>query len=344
MQDSCIAFAWLFSAKRCDKQMDVVVSSAAEVKRKKKTGFFHELRKNWPLFIMLLPGVIILIINNYIPMFGVIIAFKKYRFHGNFINSVIKSEWVGFRNFEFFIKTPYAWQMTRNTLLYNLAFILLDLIIPVAFAIILSELRNKRLSKVYQSVAFLPYFLSWIVVSYLAYSMFSLQNGFINNNVLKPLGIPAVEWYSEPKYWPFILVFFHLWKYTGYNIVVYLAAIAGIDPEYYEAAAIDGATKWQQIRHITVPMLRNLMIIMTLLAVGRIFNADIGLFYNVPRNSGSLQPATQVIDTYVYTALRNTNDIGMSSAAGTYQAVVGCITVFTANLIVRKIDKDSALF
>lgn len=314
------------------------------VKRKKKTGLLHELRVNWPLFLMLTPGAIILIINNYIPMFGIIIAFKRYRFHGNFFKSIIKSDWAGFKNFEFFIKTPYAAQMTRNTLLYNFVFIILGLIIPVACAVALTELRNKKMSRFYQSVAFLPYFLSWIVVSYLAYSFLSIENGFINKSILAPLGIAPVQWYAEYKYWPFILVFFQLWKYTGYNIVVYLAAITGIDPEYYEAAQIDGASKWQQIRHITIPMLRTLMIILTLLAVGRIFNADFGLFFNVPRNSGSLQPATQVIDTYVYAALRNTNDIGMASAAGTYQAIVGCITVFTANLLVRKIDKDSALF
>jgi len=327
--------------------MDLATAPGTPVvnkKKKKKTGLLYELRKNWPLFLMLTPGVVILIINNYIPMFGIIIAFKRYRFHGNFFKSVIKSEWIGFKNFEFFIKTPYAAQMTRNTLLYNFTFIILGLIIPVACAIALSELRNKKMSKFYQSVLFLPYFLSWIVVSYLAYSFLSIENGFINKSILAPLGIETVKWYAEYKYWPFILVFFQLWKYTGYNIVVYLAAITGIDPEYYEAAQIDGASKWQQIRHITIPMLRTLMIILTLLAVGRIFNADFGLFYNVPRNSGSLQPATQVIDTYVYAALRNTNDMGMASAAGAYQAIVGCITVFTANLIVRKIDKDSALF
>lgn len=325
--------------------MDIAaVPNKQAVKKHTSKGLFYQLRTHWPLFVMLAPGAIILIINNYIPMFGVIIAFKRYRFHGTFFKSLFMSDWVGFKNFEFFMKTPYAWQMTRNTILYNLVFILLGLIIPVFFAITLTELRNKRLSKVYQSIVFLPYFLSWIVVSYLAYSMLSIDNGFINKSILAPLGVAPIEWYSDPKYWPFILVFFQLWKYTGYNIVVYLAAITGIDPEYYEAAAIDGASKWQQIRHITIPMLQTLMIILTLLAVGRIFNADFGLFYNVPRNSGSLQPATQVIDTYVYSALRNTNDIGMASAAGTYQAVIGCITVFTANLIVRKIDKDSALF
>ncbi len=319
-------------------------SATVAAKKRKNKGLLYQLRTQWPLFLMLVPGIIILTVNNYIPMFGIIIAFKRYRFHGTFWKSLFQSEWVGFKNFEFFIRTPYAWQMTRNTLLYNAVFIILGLIIPVAFAIMLTELRNKRMSKSYQSVIFLPYFLSWIVVSYLAYSLLSIENGFINKSIIVPLGMAPVEWYSEPKYWPFILVFFQLWKYTGYNVVVYLAAITGIDPEYYEAAEIDGASKWQQIRHITLPLLRTLMIILTLLAVGRIFNADFGLFYNVPRDSGSLKSVTMVIDTYVYAALRNTNDIGMASAAGTYQAVVGCITVFTANLIVRKIDKESALF
>lgn len=324
--------------------MELATTPNPPVMKRKKYGFLYQLKNNWPLFAMLTPGVVILIINNYIPMLGVVIAFKRYRFFGNFFASVIKSDWVGLKNFEFFIKTPYAFEFTRNTLLYNAVFIILGLIIPVFLAIALSELRNKSFSKLYQSFIFLPYFLSWIVVSYLAYTMLSIESGFINKNILGPMGIAPVEWYNEPKYWPFILVFFQLWKYTGYNIVVYLAAITGIDTEYYEAAAIDGATKWQQIRHITIPLLQTLMIILTLLAVGRIFNADFGLFYNVPRNSGSLHSVTQVIDTYVYSALRNTNNIGMASAAGTYQAIVGCITVFTANLIVRKIDKDSALF
>ncbi len=320
-----------------------IVANKPPVKKKNK-GLLYQLRANWPLFVMLTPGAIILIINNYIPMFGIIIAFKRYRFFGSFFESLVKSDWVGFKNFEFFIKTPYGFQMTRNTILYNLIFILLGLIIPVFFAIALNEIRNKYYAKMYQSIIFLPYFLSWIIVSYLAYSLLSIENGYINKSILAPLGIAPVEWYGEPKYWPFVLVFFQLWKYTGYNVVVYLAAISGIDPEFYEAAEIDGATKLQQIRHITIPMLQTLMIVLTLLAIGRIFNADFGLFYNVPRNSGSLQSVTMVIDTYVYTALRNTNNIGMASAAGAYQAVVGCITVFTANLIVKKINKDSALF
>lgn len=314
------------------------------IKPVSQKGFLHELRNNWQLFLMLLPGVVVLIVNNYIPMLGVVIAFKRYRFHGNFLNSIIQSEWVWFENFKFFFKTPYAYQITRNTILYNLVFIILGLIIPVAFAIMLNEITNKKAPKFYQSVMFLPYFLSWIIVSYLAYSFFSIENGFLNRAVLALLGIEPVKWYFEPKYWPFIITFFQLWKYTGYNTVVYLAAITGIDNEYYEAAEIDGATKLQQIRYITIPQLRTLMIILTLLAVGRIFNADFGLFYHVPRNSGQLYSVTDVIDTYVYRALRNTNNISMAAAAGTYQAVVGCITVFTANFIVRKIDRDKALF
>lgn len=318
--------------------------NATIIKPSANKEFLYYLRHNWQLFVMLIPGVIILIVNNYIPMFGIVIAFKKYRFHGNFINSIIQSEWNGLKNFEFFFKTPYAFQITRNTILYNLVFILLGLVVPVAFAILLNEITNKRASKVYQSIMFLPYFLSWIIVSYLAYSFLSIENGFLNRGVLAAFGLEPVKWYFEPKYWPFIITFFQLWKYTGYNTVVYLAAISGIDNEYYEAAEIDGASKFQQIMYITIPLLRTLMIILTLLAVGRIFNADFGLFYHVPRNSGQLYSVTDVIDTYVYRALRNTNNISMAAAAGTYQAVVGCITVFTANFIVRKIDKDKALF
>ncbi|WP_034860934.1 ABC transporter permease [Ruminiclostridium cellobioparum] len=320
------------------------MSSENVTVRKRKRGFFSEIRTNGALFLMLVPGAIVLLINNYLPMFGVVIAFKRYRLFNNFFDSVIRSEFVGFDNFAFFFKSPYAFNITRNTILYNLVFIALDLIVPVALAIALNELRNKRGSKTYQSLMFLPYFLSWIVVSYLAYSFLSMDKGFINTTFLSMFGLDPVNWYSETKAWPFILTFFHMWKYTGYNIVVYIASIAGIDSEYFEAASLDGASKWQQIRHITLPLLQPIMIIMTLLAVGRIFNADFGLFYNVTKNSGSIASVTDVIDTYVYKALRNSNNMGMTAAAGLYQAVVGCITVFTANMVVRKIDKDKALF
>ena len=324
--------------------MDSSITTVKEQSPKTASRFSRGIRSQGPLFIMLLPGLLILLVNNYIPMFGIVIAFKDYRYYGNFILNLIKSEWVGFKNFEFFFATPYAFSITFNTIAYNLVFIILGLVIPVAFALALNEITNKRLAKTYQSFLFLPYFLSWIIVSYLAYSLFSIEHGFINTNILAPLGIEPVRWYFEPVYWPFILTFFQLWKYTGYNVVVYLAAISRIDSEYYEAAAIDGATKWQQIRNITLPLLQPIMIIMVLFAVGRIFNADFGLFYNVPRNSGALHTATDVIDTYVYKTLRDSNILGMAAAAGAYQAVVGSITVFIANYVVRKIDSDKALF
>jgi putative aldouronate transport system permease protein len=321
------------------------VNDAVTANKKGSSGrFLKEIKTNWPLFMMLSPGLIVLLINNYLPMLGVVLAFKRYRFQDNYIISLIKSEWIWFRNFDFFFKTPYAYTITRNTILYNLVFIILGLVVPVAMAIGLNELLNKRLSKLYQSVMFLPYFLSWIIVSYLAYSLLSIEHGFINRSILQPLGMEDVKWYSEPVYWPFILTFFQMWKYTGYNMVVYLAAISGIDSEYYEAASIDGATRWQQIRKITLPMLQPMMIILTLFAVGRIFNADFGLFFNVTRNSGALYSTTSVIDTYVYNALRNSTNIGMTAAAGLYQAVVGCVTVTIANFIVRRIDREKALF
>lgn len=292
---------------------------------------------------MMLPGVIVLIINNYIPMIGVLLPFKKYKYDNGFLSSILNSQWVGLDNFKFLFSSPNIVQATRNTIVYNLVFIILQIVIPVIVAIALTELWSKHLSRIYQSVLFLPYFLSWIIVSYLAFSLLSFDNGLINN-MMKALGLEKVNWYYEVGAWPVIIVLFQLWKYCGYNIVIFIATISGISDDYYEAATLDGATKLQQIRYITLPMLKTVIIITTLLAVGKIFNSDFGLFYNVPRNTGALYPVTNVIDTLVYLSLRNSNNVGMTAAASLYQAVVGCITVFTANAIVRKIDKDQALF
>ena len=320
-------------------------AKALEAERPKvKSRTLKRLRANVPFFFMLLPGVAILLLNNYLPMVGVVMAFQQYRFDGSFLNSLITSEFVGFDNFKFLFSSPNIIDATRNTIVYNLIFILMDIIIPVALAIGLTELWSKKLSKFHQSVVFLPYFLSWIIDSYLAFSMFSFENGFMNRNVVAAFGLENVNWYYEVQAWPAILVIFHLWKYTGYNIVIYMASISGISSEYYEAAALDGATKAQQTRYITLPMLKTIMVITSLLAVGRIFNSDFGLFFNVPRNTGALYSVTNVIDTLVYLSLRNSANVGMTAAAGLYQAVIGCVTVFTANFVVRKIDKDSALF
>ncbi len=324
------------------KKVDVVQKPV------RKRGFLYELRKNKVLFIMMLPALVVLFLNNYLPMAGVLIAFKNFKYFGSsFFENFFKSDWVGLENFEFFTATPDAFTITRNTLGYNFAFIVIGLVISVLFAIILNEIRNKYLSKFYQASMFLPYFMSWIVVSYLVFALLSEESGFVNKNLLPALGVSVdslPSWYGDPGKWPFILTIVNMWKFTGYNCVVYVAAIAGIDTEYYEAATVDGATRFQQIRKITIPLLTPLMIILTLLAVGRVFYSDFGLFFSVTRNVGALYDTTLVIDTYVYNALRNLNDVGMASAAGLYQSLCGFILVLTSNLIVRKIDPDKALF
>jgi putative aldouronate transport system permease protein len=307
-------------------------------------GFFRDLARNKVMLLMVLPGALWFLLFSYLPMFGTVIAFKQYRFsRDGFWASIINSKWVGWDNFKFLFSTNDAYIITRNTLLYNLVFIFVGLALSVMLAVILSEISNKKLSKFYQTGMFLPYFLSWVIVGYFTFSFLSADRGLLNG-VFKSLGWDTVQWYSDPKYWPFILVFVFLWKAVGYNSVVYLAAIMGIDRSLYEAAMIDGASKMQQIRAITLPLLRPIITIMTLLAIGKIFYADFGLFYQIPRNSGTLYGVTNVIDTYVFRGLKTTGEIGMTTAAGLYQSVVGFILVITSNYIVRKFDKDNALF
>lgn len=257
--------------------------------------------------------------------------------------SIIESKWVGLQNFKFLFSTNDAYIITRNTVVYNIFFIVIGLVLAVAMAIILAELANKRLAKVYQTGMFLPYFLSWVIVGYFVFSFLSLDRGVVNQ-ITGWFGIDPINWYSDPTYWPIIIVVVFLWKSVGYNSVIYLAAIMGIDKSLYEAAMIDGANKWQQIRNITIPMLTPLITILTLLAIGKIFYADFGLFYQVPRDSGTLYSVTNVIDTYVYRGLKSTGEIGMSTAAGLYQSLIGFILVITSNGIVRKFNKDNALF
>jgi len=307
-------------------------------KRRKRSLWFH-LIKDKSLIIMLLPGCLYLFINNYIPMAGTIIAFKNI----NYAKGILGSDWVGFENFKFLFASSDAWVITRNTLAYNAVFIVLHLVVAVLFAVLLNELRNRMMAKMYQSIMFLPFFLSFVVVGYLGFSLLNEEHGFINTSILAPLGADPVAWYAEPRYWPYILPIVNTWKSIGYYTVIYLAAIIGIDQEYYEAAFIDGAGKWQQVKSITLPLLAPVMIILTLLQIGKIFYADF-LFFQVPLNSGILYPTTNVIDTYVYRALITMGDIGMSSAAGLYQSVVGFVLVLGANMIVRRINKENALF
>lgn len=293
-----------------------------------------------PLFLLMLPGLIYLIINNYLPMFGMIIAFKDI----NFAKGILGSDWIGFKNFEYLFKTTDAYIITRNTLLYNGAFIIINTIGALVIAILLNEIRKKMFQRFYQSVVILPHLISMVIVSYLVFAMLSSESGLINKSILPLLGLDEISWYSSKEYWPYILTIVNIWKGIGFLSVVYLASIVGIDTEYYEAATLDGASKWQQIRTITIPLIMPVITIMTLLAIGRIFYSDFGLFYQVPMDSGVLSETTNVIDTYVYRALMNLGDIGMSSAAGVYQSLVGFVLVILSNYAVRKFNRENALF
>lgn len=303
------------------------------------------MRKNWVLLLMALPGALWMIFFFYIPVFGNVVAFKDFRFSsdGGFLRSLYESEWVGLKNFEFLFSSDNAWIITRNTVLYNLGFIVIGTACAVALAIVMSMLRNKRRVKTYQTAMMFPYFISWIIISSFVYSFLSPDKGIVNR-VMVNMGSSPINWYTDPTYWPFIIIFIGIWKNLGYQSVIYFASIMGIDPTYYEAAKIDGANRWQQIRHVTIPQIVPLISILMILAVGNIMRADFGLFYNVPRNSGPLTPVTQVLDTFVYKGLAASGDLGMSSAAGLYQSVVGLVILVGANSIVRKLDPDSSLF
>lgn len=293
----------------------------------------------FPIYLMMLPGIIYLICNNYFPMFGIIIAFKKFSFR----KGLLASPWCGFDNFRYLFASPTAFTIIRNTVLYNVVIIILGTVIAVAMAILLNEIQSKRKKVVFQSLLLLPYLVSWVVVSFMVYALLSYDTGLVNH-VLKSVRLHEVNWYMESKYWPYILVFAAIWKSTGYSVIVYLSSIVGISQEYYEAAKIDGATKWQQIRQITLPLLKPTIIIMLILSLGRIFASDFGLFYQIPKNSSALYAATQTIDVYVYNALMKNGDYGMSSAASVFQSVVGFVLVITVNRITRKVDANSALF
>lgn len=301
------------------------------------------------LFFLSLPTALWYLLFCYIPMFGIVIAFKDFRAaagKGFLYSLFVNSKWVGFNNFEFLFKTKYAGTMFANTIGYNIIFIILGVVVPVALAVFIGELYSKRLAKVCQTAMFLPHFLSWVVAGYFVFAFLSPDKGLVNS-FIKAIGGNPVNWYLEPKYWPYFFVFLHLWKTVGYGMVVYMASISGIDGSLYEAAVIDGASKSQQIRFITLPLLRPIMSIMFIMAVGRIFNSDFGLFYRTTRNSNSLVGVATTIDVYVYNSLFASGgrpQYNYASAAGFLQSVLGCITLVTANTIVKRIDKESSFF
>ncbi len=314
-----------------------MISAKTAVRKKSRRKQF---KKFFPLYLMLLPGCVYLFINNYIPMAGIVIAFKKMDFR----KGIWGSPWNGLENFRFLFQTQDAFIITRNTILYNLAFIIVNMVIGILLAILICEVQSKLAKKVYQSIILVPFLMSMVILSYIVYALFSSENGMVNNSILPLFGAEPKSWYNEPQYWPAILIITNCWKGVGYGCLIYISTIIGIDKTYYEAAKLDGASRWQQIKYITIPGLKTTVITLTLLSVGRIFYSDFGLFYQVPMNSGTILNTTNVIDTYVYRALLQLGNVGMASAAGVYQSLVGFVIVLMSNLLVKKIDPDSALF
>ena len=304
----------------------------------------NKKKANWkaqlPLLLMTVPGMLYLFINNYIPICGLFIAFKDI----DYSKGIFKSDWNGFENFKYLFRTEDAFIITRNTILYNLTFIILNVVICVAVAVMLSEVSKKFMMKFYQTALLLPHLISIIIIAYIAYAFLNSDTGFINHSIQEAIGRDPINFYADPKYWPFILVIVQVWKTMGYTSIIYFSAILGIDRSWYEAAVVDGAGKMKQIFYITLPLLRPTIITMVLMNVGRIFYSDFGLFLQVPMNQGALFNVTNTIDTYVYRALLLNNDIGMASAAGLYQSIVGFLLVLGANLLVRKMDPENALF
>ncbi len=308
-------------------------SIAAKAQRKQT---WKQVRGHWELYLMLLPGITYLLINNYLPIAGLSIAFRHY----DYAKGIFGSPWCGLSNFKYLFSTKDALIMIRNTLGYNLIFIVTGTVLAGAVAIILNEIRAEVPKKIYQVLILIPYLVSMVVVSYIVYAFLSTDNGFLNKSVLHS----SINWYMTPKYWPVILVLVNLWKTFGYNSILYYATVIGIDSSLYEAAVMDGANRWQKIRHVTLPALKPTVITLTLLAVGRVMYSDFGLFYQVPQNSGLLYDVTTTIDVYVYKSLIVLNDVGRSAAAGFFQSICGFILVLAANWVVSRIDRDNALF
>ena len=307
-------------------------------KKKKKESKWITFQHQIPLYCMMLPGIAYMVCNNYLPMYGILIAFKKV----NYSIGVFKSPWVGLENFEYLFTTKDAYIMVRNTLAYNLVWIAMGLCISLTIAIFMSEIAERKIAKLIQPVICFPSMISAVILSYLVYGFLSQSNGFMNRVVFS--NREPINWYSSPQYWPFILTIVHFWQSSGQSSIIYMAAISGVDKTLYEAAKIDGARKMQQIFKITLPMIRHMIILLMLMRVGSIFGSDFGLFYQVTLNSGMLYSTTQTIDTYVYRALLELNNVGMSSAASVFQAIIGFCLVILSNAIVRKVDSDSALF
>lgn len=308
-------------------------------------------KKKWSkddseLTLISIPTFIWFVLFSYLPMFGIIIAFKNYRLAGGghgFLYNLFHSEWVGWDNFKYFFTANSFTMLLRNTILYNIVFILLGAFVAVLFALMLSNLRNKRTSKVYQTMMFFPYFMSWVVISYIVYAVLSPEKGYLNS-IIVAFGGEKIMWYQEAKYWPFILTFLRIWKGMGYGMVIYLASITGIDQEMYEAAVMDGATKWKQAIHITLPSIKTVLVMMLILDAGKIFYSDFGLFYQatgqIPQ---SLYEVASTFDTFIFKAIQTNAPIGKTAAASFFQAICCCLTILFTNWVVSKVDEESTI-
>lgn len=294
-------------------------------------------RSSFGLTLLALPAIIFIFIFCYVPLYGLVLPFKEYNFEQGFWHS----PWIGTTNFEFLFNSNLM-QLLRNTVVMNALFISLNVIVEVTVALLLFEL-GKRATKVYQTILFLPFFISWIVVSYAVFGFLDSDTGILNK-LLESFGMNPILFYNSPGYWPVILVVAHVWKFLGYGTLMYYAALMGIDAEYYEAARLDGASRFRQAWHISIPLIRPIIIIMVVLSIGNIFYSDFGLFYSVTQDNPLLYPTTDVIDTYVYRALRTLGDFGMSSAAGLFQSVCGFVVVVLANYAIGKFSKEDKLF
>ena len=305
----------------------------------KKEGVMHELRKNRTLFLMILPAVLIVLVFSYIPLNGLVLAFKDFRY----AKGIWGSPWNGLENFRFLFASGKGWQLTRNTILYNVVNLLISQGLALVVAIVLSEMRGRRFKKTTQSIIFLPYFISWIIVGAFVQNIFNYETGTLNN-LLTKFGMNPINMYAIPAAWILVIIFFNSWKWVGYNSVIYIAAVAGLDRECFEAADIDGANIWQKIRYITIPGIKPTLIIIFLLNLGKVLRGDFQMFYQIIGMNGQLYDITDVIDTYVFRSLLSGTDMGMTAAATLYQSVMCFVIINIANAVVKKIDPDYALF
>lgn len=307
--------------------------------KKHLNSFAAEFKKNKALFAMAAPAVIFMLVFSYLPMSGLVVAFKNYRYD----LGIFGSEWNGFANFAYLFQSGTGWLITRNTILYNLLNLITSQLLAVVIAIFITEIKNKVFKKVTQSLIFLPYFISWVIVGVFIYNIFNYETGILNS-VLTSLGMDTINAYNMPGLWPWIICLFNSWKWCGYNSVIYIAAITGVDTEIYEAGAIDGATIFQRIRYLTIPSIKPTVITMLLLQVGRILRGDFEMFYQIVGNNGQLYNMTDVIDTYVFRSLLQNSNIGMTAAAALYQSSLCFIIIMVVNTVVKRIDEDYALF